>query len=230
MGGRGAASTVPITTNLQLQLDASTLSYSNGASVAAWPDSSPNLRTTTVGGTAPTFQTTGINGHPGVLFAGLSDVAVTYAPALDMNLDSTVFVATNVTSQHQGAFVGKGTVGANSAYIYYVQNVAAANLNIDRPWIVGGTPSTLGVTFGTSYVLTARVNGTAVTHFRNGSANGSSTLANGQAGTTPLHVGSFQGTQDFLRATVGELLVYNVSLSDADRGTVESYLRTKWSI
>lgn len=232
------ASAVPVTSGLQLHLEADSLNLANGSVVSAWADLAGGDNNATSAGTA-TYVAGGLNGHAVVSITGslsADGYSWTGQETDYFNLDSTVhniqtiaMVFRKTSNNYYGGdismFGSEPTGWVNEAF------------NGDNHW--GSTYYSIdsadpGVRYGD-----IRINGTAV-----GSGNGGYT-------SVPLdyHVMVFQIQQGWggdininqiASATddnphvwgmdVAELLVYDTFLSASEVTAVESYLNNKYFV
>lgn len=228
--------TPPDSTNLVLWLDAlqgvyndagSTLA-TNGQTVQQWNDQSGkghNVSQAT-SGNRPSFITGTQNGLPIVEFSNASGgdwLAVGDHADLEMDTDSSVFcVIKYVSVQGQSGIVHKG-----NAYFYYL--TANAKQEIDRPFNSNGGVSTTDLGITIYHAIGAIVSGTGVSYFVNGSADGTTTVSTGSANANDLTIGEFGGGGR-LSGRIGELLIWKTALNSTDRGTVFTYLQSKWGL
>jgi hypothetical protein len=122
--------------------------------------------------------------------------------------------------------------------------VAGADGGIVRRRIDGGAPNN---SFSLQSIVTDNANATSESRallYRNGGSNSGTnvtggpfdggTVSTGNAGRnfTMSGTGTATGASSaaFFNGDIGEIIIYNSALSDADRGLVESYLASRWGI
>ncbi len=206
-----------VTGGLQLWLAADSLEgVTNGGAVAAWPDLSGNVNHATQGAAAaqPRYVTSALGGQPAVRFDGTSD----YLDGPANNLTAqTIFMVLKLEATApslSGAFCQKGA----DAW-----NVRNANATTWR------TPANGANVADFNYNGAVYVNGSATaTH-----ANQYHILEEVAAGA-----GSFQyrlsqilvlgGAARYLKGDLAETIVFNRTLTRAERGEVGRYLAAKY--
>lgn len=88
---------------------------------------------------------------------------------------------------------------------------------------------------GVNFIGTVKFDGTNVTHYlrkASGTTTAGPTTKSGSFGCTETVLGARQapGVSYYANINIGEVLIYNSALSDADRTAVEDYLAAKWGI
>jgi hypothetical protein len=194
----------------------------NGGTVEQFNDKTTNGHnfTQTTAGSRPQLDTAQVNSQPALLGRVSSVNRSMSTPSsvgdnLDIYLDSTIFVVLKMNS-FPGSIVHKGLASFAGSYYYYINS--SGGPTIDRPWIVAGTGSTNPVGTTNYRVIAARINGTAVKHWLDGAANGTSTLANGTSNNQLFSLFTLtngSGGPDF-NGHMAELVLYNSALSDGD--------------
>jgi len=144
---------------------------------------------------------------------------------------STVFAVAKATAASNDAIAGRNSSVLSSAsgggrgYVCFRDNGTAYSYGYDTQDRI----ASLSYTVGNWGVFTTR-HGSSTLLFRlNGGSDSSASL-----GTVAFVSGAAQlGNNAWgarLNGDVGELITYNVALSDADMGAVESYLLNKWGL
>jgi hypothetical protein len=234
-----AAGGAPPTTDLVLWLkadegvynDAGTTLATNGQTVQQWNDFSGNSyhASQATSGSRPAFNTGSLNGLPGIAFDS-KFMTVANNADLALNADSSIFVVI------QGAFmdsnvmsiISKDNNASAGAYLYYLTTIAGGFPNIDRPFIAAGTKA--NNTAGTS-LIAAIISGSTVSYYRNGASDGVQSLVTGTATTKDLMIGAFgNGSQNVLKATLHEIVLFKSALGSTARDAWTSYLRGKWGV
>lgn len=214
-----AAPTLSYTTGLLrwYKADAGTSTTTNGVALTSWADQSGNGANATIASGGPTYTTAWQNGLPGI----------TFAQAGNIHLD----------------FTSTGTLANWTAFVVYDATSFDAGVN----YLVGGNAhgifskaAVLGVGFGSfdgandrrsnadSMAVGVRcyqpaklfLNGTEVTYASTGTMTG-------------MQLGRLGGRTDTgsvgHNGRIGEVLVYDSTLSTANRNIVEAYLKAKWN-
>lgn len=107
-----------------------------------------------------------------------------------------------------------------------------------------GKPSALGVnndgtedvaslttmSLSTTMVLTVQLSGGLIKISKDGLGFATAASGNTAALTTALYLGRGEGASPWLAGKIGEVLMYNTALSDANMTTNINYLKTKWGV
>jgi hypothetical protein len=214
--------------NLTLWLDASTLSPALGATIAAWPDLSGNNRTVNLVGTpAPTISPTLKNGRKVVRFK--VNEGRLRAVGLATTKDYTLVYVARQWGTTPGRIACATLPGGNVLFgwwttyqdIAYVTN-AFLTPDVRAAWTTNWKMYSADGASTPSYIPRLFSNGVLL--------SGESTRTDGWANTFNLSGYEPTGPGETSDAEVAEVVFYNRKLSDADRQTVESYLRAKWGL
>ncbi len=204
---------------LQLWLDAGTGVQSAAATPAGDGDTAQfwqgrstfsNLAEQVDLGMRPTFTTNGINGQPAVRFGESNGMSVAHAARLDAGVAQTTFVLFSSESGSSLAFkgsapgtgVGEWRVTPSS---YGVSGIGPSGLD---------TPGSDEVR-----LVSGRYTGSKVEVFHNGAFKADATQSGIATNAGRLYLGNTSAAGD-----IAQLVVYNRSLSDAEREQVETYL------
>lgn len=166
----------------------------------------------------------------------LSDLNNDDGGSVDLYADNdafSVFIVgksdtTNNTRTLNQAFLGKGTTTTVS-FAMGTTNNGARILSALR-----GNSSNVTITGNSTNVISGIWTGTNPYRYRvNGGS--SNTLNSGVSGAAnnPIVIGDIQSSTSYtypLIGNIGEILVFNRALTDAERDFVEGYLRSKWII
>jgi Tfp pilus assembly protein PilV len=203
-----------LASNLVSWYDANQETYADAASVTNWHDKSGNSRDLLTG-VAPTFKTNILNGHPVVRFSGTNYLFNTTTP---LSQPFTAFVVAKET----GGATGKMVIDGNSSN--FVQLFAySSTLWQFEP----GSIKTPAGSTGNFTVLSFVANGASSIV----SANGQTATGNsGAIGSTGLRIGVNNAPAGFFTGDVAEVIIYNSAFSDADRRSVENYLKQKYGL
>lgn len=210
--------------NLWLKADALT-GLSDGDGVASWPGSSTGVTATQSNAASKPLYKTGIfNGNPVLRFDGSNDF---------MDLDG--FTSTAV--QTLFAVVKSANPTKNYQRLVMVQDTNYSSM-VDVSGGVGtagmgiyaGGASGVGAAFDTSaaLVFSAVYNGASSKVLKNGVQLATGTVGTGVSSLFCLGSNYPDTTADNFQGDLAELIIYNSALSDANRQSVEAYLKTKY--
>jgi hypothetical protein len=225
---------LPVTSNLILHIDASRESSVtlNGTGVSAITDLSPSEITVnqTTAARQPAYIQQAKN--------GLNVIRFTEANQHFLNITSTTIPASHtvLTVIQKTASLARqttlGNSGSNeSAAYWWNDNITYQQSN--ATFTTHGSANTAGASsIGWFYQTTRRNGTTAIRIRRNGAAVGADVTTG--TGVTNAASGSWNVigrlNSFYTAGDIGEILVYDASLSDADVLLVESYLAAKWDI
>jgi hypothetical protein len=204
--------------------DATSITLSAGA-VSQWNDKSGNGYNLTQSTSArqPSTGTRTLNGRNVLAFNGTSDYLVRNSTPV-LTQPNTVFVvaASDTVNAQQVVFDDGGSSGQSGGAVY-ISNDNKFHIYALGSVEVGNTNANTN-----PHCFSAVFNGTSSTLFVDGTQSGSSGDAGSQS-MTGFSVGDFQdGFGWYWGGVVAEVVVYHSLLSDAQRQSVESYLRAKW--
>lgn len=236
-------SQLPYTTNLVVDLESDYGLYSdngvtpcvNNDPVYLWKDRSGlnHNAENSVSANRATYLTNQVNSLPSLRFnvAESDYMDILDHADLEMDTDSTVFIVLKAVTfpSSLNTFISKDNGNSAGAYYYYYDGSGKPTL--DRPFIEAGAAATNGIGTSNYRLVSVVVSGTSVSHFLDGAANGTDTLATGTAGNNPLHIAKFKdiGTNypnDF-RAVI---VIFNAALSTGNRESIEDFLGAKYGI
>lgn len=214
---------------LALWFDASTIAgHSDGDPVSTWPDASGNGRDATQGTAAnrPTYRTGVQNGLPAVRFDGTNDYLLTATFASALSQPNTIFVVAKWSGSR--SYLVDGASTNRNAIGYEVASAGSQRVHI----YAGSTAMQSAATFtrpSTIEMWLAEVNG-ASSRFRYQA--GLMFIGNpGAQALGRLTIGAGNGGAfSYLNGDVCEIVVYNGSLTTAQRWQVEQYLSDKWQV
>ena len=229
-------------------LDTATAATHLGASlgrIVTWYDQSLNGNhlTQATADDQPEYDPIGMDGTlPAAFFDRITStngyfLATPDAASLDFEGDMTMamvlsFEAVNVGRQD---IMQKGGNGSTQGeFAYWIANNTAKPA-VDRPFIEAGVGATNGMTvLGQTYVAAFTINSTTVSHFLDGAANGTDTLAVGAAAANHFRIGAghfagASGQEDPMRGWIAELIIWE-SLTDADRQLAEDSMGAYYSV
>lgn len=227
----------------------------NGANVTSWSDSSGNsfgasnsvaLRPSgTQSFTPPTFLSTWANGKPAVAFSGTGQALGFPFDFTLANLGSelTIFVACETTATTNGSASSQQTLLTNIAYVASPTADDQRGFAIDTKgpgspanyWRVRSGYTDANGTFNglapTVLSVVSRGDGNACALYVQGASQAVTVMpfakTKGRIGLGASQVG---GGAVSYTGRIGEVLVYNRALSQAERWAVEAYLASKYAI
>lgn len=218
--------TVPVTANLVAQWIGDT------ATTTSWSDSSGNSKTATGVGTVVTSV---LNGHSVVGFNGTTNIFTSSSVTLGAwtvfcvfkstaSGEAIVFEISNNTNTNQGGFLATSIISTISA----TSSAGASNSawNLTSNWANDSTWR----------YCTVVNDGTHAGHvlYINGILQTLSSGLSGASGTAsfsaPVNIGARNGLVIPMTGQIAELLIYSSALNSTDRGSVESYLKTKYGL
>ena len=207
----------------------------DGDVITVWNDINPqnSNRNNLAIVSAPAYETSGINGIPALTFTSDSLTSSNFANISTGTI--TVFAAIRLPSE-----ITAGTIISKST------NFQLKVTGSDQwQFCAGGVcyESSASATANGSYVVSVVFNNTSsenastdtlggVNFFQNGTAlSQEATTADSSSNVTSLTVGNVStGTADYLEGNLGEVIVYDRSLKQEERQSVEEYLGKKWGI
>lgn len=237
---------------LQLWLDATSGLYdatsggseviTDSSPVARWEDRSGNgiHFTQSTANNRPVLKTSQLNGKNIVSFDGTNDAIANASSTLFRNVSGyTVFIVRkqrSTISSNKTVFTNGSTIrfdmlqsGTNKIY------PRSRRLSTDS--LATLTVSNNNTTPNNFEMFCALVDHSITTckFFKNGTLNASNTNFLTTGSTNDVSYNSVLGAFNSIGGTpadidVAEFLVYHGALSDTDRGTIESYLATKWGL
>jgi len=231
---------------LQLWLDAAdsaTLydATSGGSLVVAdgivrrWEDKSGNARHASEATYGPTRKTSQQNGYSALLFNG-SNTFLTGSSTPSTGNVRTAFAITKSANTSGGNFFQVGIRDSSSFRAFALrQSYGSPNSSISSDLVannvnVNGEQLTINQYHVSCWRQTSSTR--AVRYWHNGTEKTVTGTPDSLSATAGFFVGKIRNASDldFWNGYIAEIIIYDVELSDADRATVEAYLKTKWAI
>ena len=217
--------------------DRTTLSLS-GSTVTQWRDKSGNnANTTTIGG-SPVYNSTSNS----ILLNGSSTYLV--GPYVNTTTTVTAFVISTVDFAVgvYSSYYRLLSVGSTAANDYNNTAYSALILHQPNTTNIGGyrnfAENYVSVTTNTRFLLAQQYNGTNATLYLNGTQGGQ-VASSGSFNTTSYSIGRDVGNIDgsppnyaytYWPGSIGEVILYNASLTTQQRQQLEGYLAWKWGL
>ena len=201
---------------------------SSGGQVSTWTDISGNTFTMASSGTLqPTLVPAGLNGKPIIRFSGGQGLRTT-TTHLSLKATTIFVVAKNTSASHRGQILSNCTSGGNNQFRYngsatslflYGQSAWSATLSLSAPTT---TFQTIAMTYDPSTAT--------VTIHQNGVQTGMTTATGSTMGD--YNIGQIGGrcSSERLNGEIAEILIFNETLSAAERQQVEAYLSVRFGL
>lgn len=215
--------------------DAGVTLATNGQTIQQWNDQSGNGRhfSQAASGSRPTYNTSGINSLPALSFDGLNDFLSNASITLSSNC--TIFSVMKMTGT-AGHVYEHGT-DTGSIDGFNLRTTSDASFNMRRTTLSAKTVALNWGVDNTLKICTQRHSGTHATHILriNGVDSGATTYSTfsnnvGTSNTTQaFYIGCRAGVTSFSNGAIGELIIYETALTDAQVAQVEAYLTARWT-
>ncbi len=237
--GPGGIGTTDGTSNLVLWLNANTITATSGTTITNWNDKSGYGFDFNAGNGA-IFNATAVNNYPAMHFNGTSHYFQTAYSATLNPSEFTVFSTTNVTSSTKYKAVissrDDSTGTPTEGYILYARPTS----NYWQFWngkITGGWNVTTGNTatagnWAQQMLSYAEIGINNKKLFINGALDAQNTYILKKNTTRPLRVGAGRNESTanyFFKGDIGEIIMYDVVLNEAERIIVGNYLAAKYA-
>lgn len=220
----GGGTSIP-TTGLHLWLRADSGVTASGGRISRWLDQSGNARHAymTTASRQPYLISGALNGKPVVRFYGAESMNLE-VPAQPSSFTVFVVGKNNKTSESFSMILGPGGSYPNNQLRWENGSQALfVGTGNNMPVITSNIGNTR-----TYHALSARYNGSSMSVYRDG--NLVSTHSFTTSGPWTLaSVGSWYSSY-FMIGELAEVIVYDRALSDSERGTVNSHLRSKYNL
>ena len=238
----GAPPVLGVTSTLQLWLKADAgVTTGAGNTVLSWGDQSgkTNHAAAVDEGSAPIVAAVGINSLPVIRFDGIDDgLQVADSESVSFTGDITSFFVVRMDDFTTFRAVWAKTAGAGGNLPAPTDFYTLPGSGLPRVYRGDGTFGNLVNTDGSGALHAGAVDlvgfsaaGTTLTHFLNGSANGSGTTTTNTAdGDTPLWIGTRQDQFTRMKGDIAELLIYDSALAAADLRSVQLYLAGRYGL
>ena len=211
--------------------DSSTVILS-GVNVTQWNDKSGNAANATASGNGLIYTQSAINSKPAILLPGNTTYTFFTGTSISGTLNQAIFIVITTISgitQYSRLFSFGGAGDYNSLGNMVVGWNSPGGVLIERNGIF--LPSTNALVYSTPFITSSVISGTSVL----GYINGTNTLTGTTTSTNFTHsqyeIGSYTGSGGYTwYGYVGEVIIYNSSISDTQRQQIEGYLAQKWGL
>lgn len=193
-----------------------------GGAVARWEDKSGNGRHATQATSTkrPLRSTASVNGRDALLFDGSTDKLVYSGPAQS---DATIFA---VVRQISGGSAYQGVFAYAKTYCIYSRLMNSGQWGLYNVNSSSDNASGVSLTAGVTFVLTARRTSSNRFLYTNGTLS-ATVAADSYSGYIDV-IGADDDNTQVQNGRICELIGYSRSLTDSERGEVETYLISKW--
>ena len=223
-------------TGLRLWMDAtdtSSMTFSSGSNISQWRDKSGLSNHATATG-SPVLTGNSINAFPAIVtssgqhFTGPTSVTGTtltvFAVAKTTRTLPNNGLDQRLVSLVNGANVDYGR--ADSVIALFNQGSGSSSITTWRLSSVAGSV----IATNTPFQVVSKYDGTNGFIWEDGTSGGSS-ASSGTFGITKYGIGNQANpTSENWNGSIGEVLIYNVALTDTQRQLVEGYLAWKWGL
>lgn len=230
---------------LWLKADAGTSSTTNNTRISSWNDQSGNgiNVTQTVAVQQPSFATNVINGMPAIQFDNVSTTNDKMIGADSPILDNTsgysffnVIRPQNVDNEARSIVSKRTTVGVDQSFMLFLYT--GSRYYVDLQTTNNRFNTTTTYTANNNYILNTMYNGTLAAASRARSYTGETLEITATETNTlipdnssPLLIGTTDATDGRpFGGYIAEIIIYTVTVNDAQRILVNNYLSSKYNI
>ena len=215
--------------------DNSTFTFSSGSNIATWLDKS-GVGNNATGVNSPVLTANLINGKQAVATANspyfTGPLSITGATVTTFAVAvTTATLPLTGSDQRLVTFANTTNVdyGRTDGAIALFNQSGSSRITT---WRVAGNIGTSDITTNVPFIACSKYDGTNGFLWNNGSPGSiASSASSGNFNVTKYGIGNQANpTSEFWRGYIGEIIVYNTSLSDTDRRNVEGYLAQKWGL
>ena len=212
-------------------MEASTNAATNGSNISVWNDLSPNKTNATqaTSGNQPQYIDSAINKLPAIRFDGSNDLMNFTGGAIASNNYTIIIVEQRKDSKSNNYFLnGTGSGLSNdNLYLGYSDNSHIIHGQTNNYYTIN-TASYGFFSTPKIHIFTHNSN-SGKKYYQNTSSLGSGTETPPKALTS--YTGSIGGSSSgYYYGDIGEIIVFNRTLSDSERKSIESYLAKKWYV
>ncbi len=212
--------------------DASSYIGSDGATVAAWDDSSGNGNTLTQSTTAnkPIYKTSIRNGKPVMRFDGTNDILAAASQFQPVANKATIFFVVKQAAV-ASCSVWTNTSTGNGTGTSFIDNAGTQAIRLFRGGNYYDTNTAIGAN-NWAYYTTIFRNSSTLVGVANLRINGAATSTSGGFGAAngpDLNV-SVGGGAGFFNGDIGDLLICDGELTSTQYLEVEAYLKAKYAL
>lgn len=236
--------------NLYLWLDAQdSSSYSaTSGQVSSWTDKSGSGNTvsqSTANNRPTLFESSGnvqnstasvINGKQSFFFDGTNDLLVSSQNITLPQWTAFAVVRPTAVSSTYGVvtadYVLGGIASTTATRGPQIMRVSSSQLQAIAFSSAGAvvTASVSSISNNTAVLLAARQGSTQLTAFKNGTAGTPQNATQNSSTVNQFAVGIASGTAQYWQGHIGEILIYNRSLTNSEMSSVNAYLQGRWGL
>ena len=198
----------------------------DGSAISTWYDKSGNNANATVCDGSPTYNAL----TQSLYFNGSSSFVLPNGTISSGSSTFTIFIvckAESFSSYPYVYFAGYAGYDTAMALIFYPDGTVENGFYTD---FMGTAPAGT-VSLNTTYLFTSAYDGTSRVLYMNGTP----IITGSRGGTKNIAsaynlIGGHGGYIPFYTGTISEMIVFNRTLTDSERQSVDSYLTAKWSV
>jgi hypothetical protein len=231
-----------VTASLQMWLKADAgVTVGLGGGVLSWEDQSgkANHATSQLESMAPTVAPAAINSLPALRFDGVDDrLDVADSPSISITGDLTTFFVVKMDDFATFRAVWAKTAGPSGNLPAPTDFYAVPGSGLPKVYRGDGTANSIGFVDGLRALHAGQfdlvgfsIASGGLTHFLNGSANGTGLVPTGTADAdTPLYIGTRHDQFTRLKGDLAEVLIYDTALTTAELRNVQTYLAARYGM
>jgi hypothetical protein len=217
-----------------LWLDASdedSLTKDGSNLLATWGDKSSNGNSpTAAGGDRPLFEVNQLNGLPTINFDGGDQMDLPSGLFSIPNGNNTIFIVSQRATESGSLETLISLSDSTAADYFMIYSSVVGTVSFKSRDGAAGTLANAGNTLTDYNIYRGRRSGTTQALAVNGAAEVTNSSGVSSAGIDSGDIGASNADNIMLTGNIGEIIIYDRSLSAAEYGQVETYLSNKWGI
>lgn len=222
----------------------------NGATIGKWinkniqnVNSSVNNATQTTLSAQPTYVTNAINDLPALSFDGGDYLLFSNLNMLENADGLTAFFVGTAPSSIPSSTAAYTVYRGEKSFTFGFGTPTSSSLAYCGRWVYESEPwkgtwyptSATAISAGQEVICTARYNGSNIRGWTNKTGADTANSASGKIATpTQVAIGaayySAISISEYFNGYIGEIIIFNRSLKDEEKESVENYLKKKWNI
>jgi type II secretory pathway pseudopilin PulG len=198
--------------------------------VECWLDKSDNNNRATTTGTGPTFSVDGLNSRNVLVSNGSDELTIDHNSSLDSVEHNTFFLVSNSDNGNTGTILSKRPSGGDAHFEYLLTGLSGQQFSTDG--VTHSSNSQIPINKASMYSWHSSLSNN-VFFYQDGelvSKSASTVPSNLPNNTSDAHLFTNITGGNTFDGMVGEVVLYNTSLSSTERSGLEVYLSDKWSI